>query len=1186
MASAREIVIRLLLTARDAASGALDRVRAGAAGIGDAVGNALGPLRSFAGLLTAIAGVGAGAELKERAEAYTRLANQIRVATETEEEYQAALQEIAGIAERSNASLETTAALYARVTIAAKSLGISQRQAGELTELISKGMQLGGASAQEYASATLQLTQAFNSGVLRGEEFNAVMEAAPELMKRIAEGLGVAIGELRGFAEQGQLTASAVSQALLSQADSINKAYSEVTVTIEQAATKLYSRSVLFVGALDQQVGASQRAVQALKLLGENLDVVAGVMGAAFGAAAAKAVQSTYGFVAASIAARNAARDQAVAAAQQQAAALATAQANVAAAQAAVNRTLAEQRLAATIVALLQAELGYGVTEAEVAAARLRSAAAAQAATVATERYAAAQAALSAAQAAGAATGVGLFARALAFLTGPGGLLLTAVAGFGLLYAATRKQSAANDELTQSTEQYTESLTKLSAAQIEARLLDINKAIADQEEVMKRARYEARALDETYTETGETLYANRVGTEEYIRAQAALADETAKLADLEAKREAALARLASQQQDAADGALRMDTIYRQITLAMDKQAATLKDLGEQLNTVSDAQREEVEALLEKAELSGDLEAAERLRIRLAEQAAETARESAKITGYELIAAQEKLDKLNLLAKAREELTVEERKSIDEAERLVAAKKAEAAASAAVADRLQEEAKNIDLLVAAERKQVEQAGKIAQLYGQLKAASATYYDALIEQADAEGRSSDARELTLTKLREQARLQDLINQQKQLEAERQRAVLAVLQQESARRLANNETLDAEFKLKLKQQELAVKIAEAEAGTSAAQAKTAAATAALTEKTQLLIAAGYSELEAKRLALLASGQFTAALKIEEEQRKKTAQATDQQKEASEDQAASAERAAEASKAQADALADAEREARRTAPVMAYLAESFGELNEKGRAALDALQSDAMVRGAGNAESMTRAVTRLTVELDRAATGEIAFARAVQTLEETAAGLGEEADLARQTLVQMALAGTRGIDGITQAGEDAVRTLEDIKRASLEAEDALSGMAADFRKQILQIQGDQKALLELEYQDNIKRLEELNARAGELGQEEFLSAKARAEELHRLKLEQIKEEEAAKKTAGGREENGTTTRGGTAPAAPTAPTGGGGKTSGGLNITLNLNANNARLLDKGFVEDLTRQLKPELDRLGRLSA
>ena len=85
-----------------------------------------------------------------------------------------------------------------------------------VTDATARSLQISGAKAQEAASATLQLAQALGAGALRGEEFNAVNEAAPRLMKALADGLGVPVGKLKQLAEQGLLTTDVMTMALQS----------------------------------------------------------------------------------------------------------------------------------------------------------------------------------------------------------------------------------------------------------------------------------------------------------------------------------------------------------------------------------------------------------------------------------------------------------------------------------------------------------------------------------------------------------------------------------------------------------------------------------------------------------------------------------------------------------------------------------------------------------------------------------------------------------------------------------------------------------------------------------------------------------------------------------------------------------------------------------------------------------
>ncbi len=74
------------------------------------------------------------------------------------------------------------------------------------------------------------------SGVLRGEEFNSVMEQAPRLARALADGLGVNIGKLREMANTGSAcTSSVIVKALESQSKALNDEFSKMPITIGQS---------------------------------------------------------------------------------------------------------------------------------------------------------------------------------------------------------------------------------------------------------------------------------------------------------------------------------------------------------------------------------------------------------------------------------------------------------------------------------------------------------------------------------------------------------------------------------------------------------------------------------------------------------------------------------------------------------------------------------------------------------------------------------------------------------------------------------------------------------------------------------------------------------------------------------------------------------------------------------------
>ena len=1184
----RNLVLQLLITARDQASAALARVGAGIQAIGDSVSQALGPLRDFGALLAATAGLGGAKELLDRADAYTRLTNQLRVATQGEEEYQAALEAVVAVARRSNADLDSTANLYGKIAQNAETLGLSQGQVADVTELVAKAMQLSGAEASAASGAILQLGQALGSGALRGDEFNSIMEASPKLMEALAAGLGVAVGELRAMAEAGQLTSDRVVKALLTQKVAIDEVYGKLPQTVGQAMTGLANAGTLFVGKLNEQTGATQSLASGLKFLAENLDAVAALMGAAFAAALAKGTVAFGQQVAAMLAAKAAARELAVAAAAQQREAVAAAQGHLAAAQAAANRALAEQRLALQVVAAMEAELGYGVVIANLTAARQQASAAAIAATAATQRYAAAQAALVAAQGAGTAS-VGLFARAMGLLTGPVGLIALAVSAFAGLYAAFSRQKPATDALTSSLDEYSAALKKATAAQLAVQALDLDRQIAAQKTALADATREWEIhkswLDnaaESGRDVGETQDA-------LTRSAAALEVETQKLNELNERRN----KLLEEQKTRAEATTGADAAlvgqYNQQATAMDKLSVAIQERAKYLKTVSDAQIEETEALLAKAEAEGKVVEVDRLTVQLAAQRATAARLAAELARGEATAATVKVTALENIEKVQGRLTPQEAAALKTAREAATAKTAEAAAAEALAAQLKalaESAKTGELATLRLSKELE--ALRAETERNIEAADRettvrrTQIAAALELATAKGNEAEAARLSAQAAREEVeagaeRIQQLTEQQTRIErhinllyeqanadgvyTEAERAViealkdkatetaqeiagieakLPLLEQEARQaeilagpigdltRLYREQTAEHERAASASERYYDTQIAQKDAAIAVAKAKGDEATAAalLLEKQDLEIEKADALSAAKAQAAIDAQNVVEAKKLEAAASESISEAEQREIDKLQEVADAKKAAAEQARIYADALqeesdvakesGEAQKEAgekaeKATSGVMANvqdLIKGYDGLTEAGLEFAKSMDVKGMNYGMEGIIAFGRGVQQNTDRVIALLDAEKELNAEVERLSIIAEGTGISAKKAHDELLFMARNGGAGIRGLTTDGEAARQKLEEIRNAALEAEQALSKMAQDLNREILQARGDERALLELEHQERLQNLEELYARSGQLGAEEYQMAKSQADELHRLKLQQLEEE------------------------------------------------------------------------------
>ena len=145
--------------------------------------------------------------------------------------------QIFAAAQRSRGSFLDTADAVAKMGLRAGKIFSSNDETIAFVEQLNKQFVIAGASQAEMSSATLQLTQALGSGVLRGEEFNAVFEAAPNVMQTLADYIGVDIGQMRQLAADGEITAELVKNAILGAADQTNAKFESMPQTWAQRWT-------------------------------------------------------------------------------------------------------------------------------------------------------------------------------------------------------------------------------------------------------------------------------------------------------------------------------------------------------------------------------------------------------------------------------------------------------------------------------------------------------------------------------------------------------------------------------------------------------------------------------------------------------------------------------------------------------------------------------------------------------------------------------------------------------------------------------------------------------------------------------------------------------------------------------------------------------------------------------------
>ena len=286
---AKEIKVLLTLDTRgfetgiSRASRAVDGLKTKASGAGDAIGGLTQRIDAFIG--SRIVGY-----VASTADSYTNLQNKVNAFSDSQAQANERMAEIQRVAAATRSGLTETGQLYTRLSIAAKDLGLSQQEVGQITETFAKATKVGGATTQEAASAMLQFSQAMAAGKLNGDEFRSLMENSPVFMGRLREEVAKATGnakvDLKKLASEGRITAETLAWVSLKMGKDIDEKFGKTVPTISERIVELQNKMISLFGSLEQNTGIFSAISGLIGFLTRNLELLAIGMAVAFGPAA------------------------------------------------------------------------------------------------------------------------------------------------------------------------------------------------------------------------------------------------------------------------------------------------------------------------------------------------------------------------------------------------------------------------------------------------------------------------------------------------------------------------------------------------------------------------------------------------------------------------------------------------------------------------------------------------------------------------------------------------------------------------------------------------------------------------------------------------------------------------------------------------------------------------------------
>jgi tape measure domain-containing protein len=225
-------------------------------------------LVGFVAAYASLRSLGAMAKVSDEA---AGISGRLRLATKSQEEFNAAQDETFDIAQRTQSSWKETVGLYNKVSQSADQVGLSQQKQLELTEAVAMALAISGSTGEEAAGVMRQFGQALGSARVQAEEFNSINEGGQRIVQSLAKQLGIASGQVKAYVNDGKVSNRDLAQALLNDQAALQAEYERMPKTIGGAFTQIRNSIVRFMNDQNEATGSAQAFVGILRDIARDL---------------------------------------------------------------------------------------------------------------------------------------------------------------------------------------------------------------------------------------------------------------------------------------------------------------------------------------------------------------------------------------------------------------------------------------------------------------------------------------------------------------------------------------------------------------------------------------------------------------------------------------------------------------------------------------------------------------------------------------------------------------------------------------------------------------------------------------------------------------------------------------------------------------------------------------------------
>lgn len=219
---------------------------------------------SFLGYLSAL-GI---RELARMSDEMQNLSNRLKIVSRTAEDNNVVMGKLLQLANDTQQSVSNVGEIYARLGSSLKAANASSESLLEITKALINSFRISGSTNTETTATIIQLSQAFASGTLRGQELRSVMLQNAELARLLRERFGK---NLAKDAEAGLISVVEVLKLLRVNQDRINESAKILAPTFEQTITKALNRAQFALFSLNNEFKLSAKFAKFMDVATESV---------------------------------------------------------------------------------------------------------------------------------------------------------------------------------------------------------------------------------------------------------------------------------------------------------------------------------------------------------------------------------------------------------------------------------------------------------------------------------------------------------------------------------------------------------------------------------------------------------------------------------------------------------------------------------------------------------------------------------------------------------------------------------------------------------------------------------------------------------------------------------------------------------------------------------------------------